>query len=562
MEATVELLVAAGYFRARIHTLPPFDRVVGGLAWALAAAAVDLDLDFRENDNIGRRIRLGEAIERALTKTACPSALQAHQVHGLDYDAIFPVLKWLIKQAYEWRVASGALTRRVSLHTADASMSVPRDVPALERRQAAQRCTRRLDRRYGPRRVLRRKHGAESAQSAHEHARRVLIEFGAAHVTALSSATAPGGEAAEASVGEEGVQTDDVGGEDEQLSRKLVGALVGLGAADIHVAADSYAQQLEALQASGEMAGVLQKRAEGDEAERRLVREKANAHDDGQRAAEATGAREEARTCLAAAEARLAEQRSSLRRLESEIVELESQIAVADASGALAPLRPLLAELEAARARHKGFKAECVQAKAQLEADREAAVSELSDDEIRRVDEAASLHAAAETKARRLRQLVGQKSRAISGLQRVLDEVPTRAELVQYELRFRELYRVVAGKSEETKSHFNTFNRLEERRGILEKEGSLLESIRDSFARASTGGNAAKEKLVASLQNSVQSVEASVAKMRERLADEEEAKRALEGSYEHLLQRQRKYHKLVAELQATHLRIASLTGSS
>ena len=72
MEATVELLVAAGYFRARIHTLPPFDRVVGGLAWALAAAGVDLDLDFRENDNIGRRIRLGEAIARALTKTAGP----------------------------------------------------------------------------------------------------------------------------------------------------------------------------------------------------------------------------------------------------------------------------------------------------------------------------------------------------------------------------------------------------------------------------------------------------------------------------------------------------------
>ena len=29
----VELLLAAGYFRARIATLSPFDKVVGGKAW-------------------------------------------------------------------------------------------------------------------------------------------------------------------------------------------------------------------------------------------------------------------------------------------------------------------------------------------------------------------------------------------------------------------------------------------------------------------------------------------------------------------------------------------------
>ena len=29
----IQLLVAAGYFRARIGALSPFDKVVGGLAW-------------------------------------------------------------------------------------------------------------------------------------------------------------------------------------------------------------------------------------------------------------------------------------------------------------------------------------------------------------------------------------------------------------------------------------------------------------------------------------------------------------------------------------------------
>lgn len=35
----VELLLSAGYFRARISGLSPFDKVVGGLAWAITASS-------------------------------------------------------------------------------------------------------------------------------------------------------------------------------------------------------------------------------------------------------------------------------------------------------------------------------------------------------------------------------------------------------------------------------------------------------------------------------------------------------------------------------------------
>jgi hypothetical protein len=39
----VELLLAAGYFRARLQAIPPFDKVIGGLAWCIMASRMDLD---------------------------------------------------------------------------------------------------------------------------------------------------------------------------------------------------------------------------------------------------------------------------------------------------------------------------------------------------------------------------------------------------------------------------------------------------------------------------------------------------------------------------------------
>ena len=41
----LELLLTGGYFRARINGLSPFDKILGGLAWAISASNVDVDID-------------------------------------------------------------------------------------------------------------------------------------------------------------------------------------------------------------------------------------------------------------------------------------------------------------------------------------------------------------------------------------------------------------------------------------------------------------------------------------------------------------------------------------
>ena len=65
LELLQQLLVAGGYFRARIPTLKPFDKIVGGLAWSINAsyaAEVDFDLFLREDANIGEKIQLSEKV--------------------------------------------------------------------------------------------------------------------------------------------------------------------------------------------------------------------------------------------------------------------------------------------------------------------------------------------------------------------------------------------------------------------------------------------------------------------------------------------------------------------
>jgi len=78
----VKMLIEAGYYRAQIHNLSEFDKVVGGLCWCIvnSGEAVDVDILFTENATIGQRITLSEGIVSAMRQMQCPHPLQPHQV--------------------------------------------------------------------------------------------------------------------------------------------------------------------------------------------------------------------------------------------------------------------------------------------------------------------------------------------------------------------------------------------------------------------------------------------------------------------------------------------------
>ncbi|MCO5551630.1 hypothetical protein L7F22_005135 [Adiantum nelumboides] len=101
LQRIIDLLVAAGYVRAQATTLPPFDKLTGGLAWCITAWDVDVDIDLFYDDNatLEHKLKVGEAIEAALQKLECPHLLQAHQIQGLDYPAVHLVMQWLVENS-------------------------------------------------------------------------------------------------------------------------------------------------------------------------------------------------------------------------------------------------------------------------------------------------------------------------------------------------------------------------------------------------------------------------------------------------------------------------------
>lgn len=142
LRESIDLLLAAGYFRARIKGLSPFDKIVGGMTWCIQASAFDVDVDllFQENSTIGQKMSalqvhlyvrlllnfspppplstafraLTEKIVAVLPKMKCPHRLEPHQIQGLDFIHIYPVIQWLVKLAIATREEMGDYIRSFS----------------------------------------------------------------------------------------------------------------------------------------------------------------------------------------------------------------------------------------------------------------------------------------------------------------------------------------------------------------------------------------------------------------------------------------------------------------
>lgn len=109
MVEILDLLISAGYYRAKIQGLSAFDKIVGGMVWCLSlcAESVNVDLLYSENSTIGQKIALTENIVKVLPNFKCPHALEPHQIQGLDCIHILPVMKWLVKEAIEAKIRTG-----------------------------------------------------------------------------------------------------------------------------------------------------------------------------------------------------------------------------------------------------------------------------------------------------------------------------------------------------------------------------------------------------------------------------------------------------------------------
>ena len=175
LKECTDLLLAGGYFRARIPTLSPFDKVVGGLAWSITASGVDVDVDviFSENSSIGAKIRTSDQIVRAMVAMRCPYPLQSHQIQGLDYVHLFPIIQWLVRKVIETRRLTGDSTRLLSVHQFGKSFRLPEE----ERREEGKGYVLEVVSDYRPQRKFRRKQEARF-DSVERRTEATLLEYG------------------------------------------------------------------------------------------------------------------------------------------------------------------------------------------------------------------------------------------------------------------------------------------------------------------------------------------------------------------------------------------------
>jgi hypothetical protein len=170
------------------------------------------------------------------------------------------------------------------------------------------------------------------------------------------------------------------------------------------------------------------------------------------------------------------------------------------------------------------------------------------EEEEARIKEIEDMLAKIEEKHNMVRQLLAQRNLQIASTVRLIDDVPTRTELMQYERRFVELYQQVAMKLEETRKYYATYNTLDSTRGFLAKEVKLIDSITNSFGEA-MATKSSQEEFLTQFTAIVDGVEQSLKKQDAALAKKREMSEQKEKEHQGVVEEQRRYFRLVKEFQ-------------
>lgn len=115
LQKICDILIAGGYFRARLSTIEPFDKILGGMCWAVAGSNFDIDIEWADDLNMGAKIKLAEKVVAALKQMECPLGLAPQQIQGLDYNKIYPVMQWLVKKLMESRDVRGDRNKKQAI---------------------------------------------------------------------------------------------------------------------------------------------------------------------------------------------------------------------------------------------------------------------------------------------------------------------------------------------------------------------------------------------------------------------------------------------------------------
>ncbi|XP_050938178.1 uncharacterized protein LOC103488264 isoform X2 [Cucumis melo] len=135
-------------------------------------------------------------------------------------------------------------------------------------------------------------------------------------------------------------------------------------------------------------------------------------------------------------------------------------------------------------------------------------------------------------------------------LKRLLDDVPTQTELIQYERRFSELYINIQDKLRQTRRYYATYNALLEIKDLMLKETSLLNSISSQFQDA-IASSASKMKLIDSMVGILKGIQQKLDKVNLSHQEEQQVCNALKEKYAAAAVEQRRCYTLLKAFQVS-----------
>uniref|UniRef100_A0A8C2R7P6 Coiled-coil domain-containing protein 93 n=1 Tax=Capra hircus TaxID=9925 RepID=A0A8C2R7P6_CAPHI len=566
----LELLVAAGYFRARIKGLSPFDKVVGGMTWCITTCNFDVDVDllFQENSTIGQKIALSEKIVSVLPRMKCPHQLEPHQIQGMDFIHIFPVVQWLVKRAIETKEEMGDYIRSYSISQFQKTYSLPEDDDFIKRKEKAIRTVVDLSDAYKPRRKYKRQQGAEELLDEESRIHATLLEYGRRYGFSRQSKTEKAEDKKAAlptgllTAGKADAHEEDElqAAEESRLTASSVGQIVGLCSAEIKQIVSEYAEKQSELSAeeSPEKLGISQLHR------RKVISLNKQILQKTKRLEELQASHTDLQAKYEGKKKTLTELKGHSEKLDKEQTALEKIEAKADPS-ILQNLRALVAMNENLKSQEQEFKAHCREEMARLQQEIESLKAERAPGRDEKTLSGGESHGALTSammhnedldrrynmekeKLYKIRLLQARRNREIAILHRKIDEVPSRAELIQYQKRFIELYRQISAVHKETKQFFTLYNTLDDKKVYLEKEISLLNSIHENFSQA-MASSASRDQFLRQMEQIVEGIKQSRMKMEKKKQENKMRRDQLNDQYLELLEKQRLYFKTVKEFK-------------
>ncbi|XP_039755327.1 coiled-coil domain-containing protein 93 [Pararge aegeria] len=533
-----DALVAAGYYRAQLQGLSAFDKIVGGLTWCIELCDIDVDISllFEENLTIGKKIALTEKIVKTLPSMKCPFIIEPHQIQGLDFINIFPLIQWLIKYSSEFREAKEDELRKFAVMQYEKDHIFESDRTLYLQSEKLLQNLVVVQNLYKPCRVRKRK-GAFPTNEL-EQVNAVLSEYDQRMLMHVSNH-----------------KNEDK--QDEGLDFLYDYEKTLADPSDITTETDRYSEDKENKDTANTKIhyAVLHSELTGDIPKELEEKEKIKYSEDIERLTkvietmetEIDVVRKDHEARIDNAKAKYADVMNNLQNITKKLMKTDdySDKNVKEVYKSLKELarerNELLKLIEHRENEHKKLEELSRTAK-----EPETVVEEqpLTPDELKEFQD----------REKKLKDYIsgvrvelGHLNRQVLRYTVAIDEVPGTAELLQYEKRFVELYNQVASKHKETKQYYIFYNTLYEVKLYTSKELSLLNSILDNYDEVMSSARK-REEFMTQFESIVEWVNQTVKKVEQKFIHEKEQKAALHAEYSRLMDVQRQYAAALKKL--------------